>query len=1152
MRFNRLDLIKYGKFSGRVVQFPATKQDFHLIVGPNEAGKSTLRSAIVDLLFGIPSRSPLSFLHPLNEMRLGASISNTDDALDFHRAKALKKTLRSPLDEVLPDTALTPFLGAADRSFFDQMFGLDHTRLVSGGNSILNAENDVGQILFQSAAGVASLGKIRDALIAEADKLWAPRKSNDRAYYIAADQLEKATTALKEATVRTKVWVEANSKVETLQTALSSEREHHQQLQNQRSSLERIRRLAPFLITVRENEHKLAELGDVIELPIDAAAILITAERELAIADQLLELRKNEVRKITENLAKIEVDEAVLEIAADINKLDNLRLQYSAYDRDITNRKHEIAVLWQVVCHGCNQLGWTPDTENDCAQRLPTLIIRRELSRLIRDHGGMIKTLQSAEQAEQIKCSEIEMLSIQLVDLNTGVIKPALRAALANAKSFGATEVAIQKQQATLTKAKSALKGLFLELGQWSKPLPDLMALQPPGQEKIIRLIQEQQALSADRKAELLRLKNQTTEITKIELLIAQFKELHQPTTAEAVIEARTERDASWRAIKTGVLDLQQEEHKFEEKLAYADKVADKRLDDVEEATDLQNLNHRLERETQTLRMIEEQCSRLEENLQLFDAQWNQETIGLALDGLLLEDAGAWILKREKVLTAAAVIQETQDDLDSFCQSISESRHNLAMALQEAELPVGETDSLSVLSIQAEGYIQTIDSVRVRHETLAAQLLTAQVLATTLKQCTEEAKAAKSNWTEAWSTALAKTGLAPGSDCGAVESALELIDQIAEKLEKMRQIQSERIDTMNADLSAFTVEANRVAQIIAPELNSQCAEQITQALATRLTRARESYAESTRLKEDLLVATNQVLEAKESSQTATASLKPLMERAGVDNSVLLHDAIVRSDERRCLSTDIINARTTLLKGGDGLTRLQIEAEIDAANLGLLPAELVRINDELADTVNRQTTLAAENANAQRFLSEIGGSDAATQAEAQRQEALAQMSDVAERYIKVFTAGRLLRWSIDRYREEKQGPLLQRASTIFSTLTSGAYSKLIVDFEKDPMVLEGLRSDNKPVGISGMSDGTRDQLYLALRLAALEMHLEQATPLPFIADDLFINYDDIRSKAGFEALKALSEQTQVIFLSHHDHLIPTVQEVFGKHVNVVLL
>ena len=1152
MRFNRLDLIKYGKFSDRAVEFPAAQQDFHLIIGPNEAGKSTLRSAIVDLLFGIPTRSVHSFLHPLNELRLGAYISNASDTLEFHRTKALKQTLRSPLDAVLSESTLTPFLGTADRSFFDQMFGLDHTRLVSGGNSILSAENDVGQILFQSAAGVASLGKIRDALVAEADKLWAPRKANDRAYYIAADQLEKASTALKEATVRTKVWVEANSKVESLQAALNSERERHQQLQSERSSLERIRRLAPFLLALRDNENNLADLGEVIDLPIEAAATLATAEKELTITHQRQELRKGEVNKITEDLATIHVDEAVLEIADDISNLDNLRLQYRAYERDIASRKIEIATLWQDVCRACTQMGWTSDSESAISQRLPTTLIQRELSRLIRDRGGMIQILRAAEQAEKNKLSEIKVLATQRNDLQIGEVKPALRAALANAKSLGDTEATLQKLQATLTKTKSALEGLLRELGQWSMPLPELMALQPPSQEKVNRLLQERQALNAERKTELQRLNNQTAEVARIELQISQFKELHQPTTPEAVIEARRERDASWQAIKTGEINLQQEGKKFEASIVVADTVADRRLDDVEEATELQSLNHLLERAMQSLAMIEGQCSQLEGYLQLFDDRWTQEALSLGLVGMPLENIGTWILKREKALTTAAAYQDAQDDVDLLCRSIAESKLNLVKALQEAELLVIETDNLSVLCVQAELYIQAIDSAKVRHETLTAQLLAAQSIESTLKQATEHAKTEESRWTEAWSTMLAKAGLSPDSDSGAVESALELIGQIAEKLENMRKIQIQRIDTMNADLKEFSVDANRLTHSIAPELKEHSAEQIAHTLANRLTRARESLAENSRLKEALRVANSQVLEAKESSQTATASLKPLMERAGVNTTVLLNEAIVRSDEQRRLNAETANAKAALLSGGDGLTRMQIEAEIDAAKLSLLAAELTRINDELSDTVQRQTTLAADNANALRVLSEIGGSDAAIQAEAQRQEAIAQMSDVAERYVKVFTAGRLLRWSIDRYREEKQGPLLHRASTIFSTLTSGAFSKLIVDFEREPMVLEGLRSAGKPVGISGLSDGTRDQLYLALRLAALEMHLEQAMPLPFIADDLFINYDDVRSKAGFEALKALSEQTQVIFLSHHEHLIPVVQAVFGKQVNVVFL
>ena len=797
-------------------------------------------------------------------------------------------------------------------------------------------------------------------------------------------------------------------------------------------------------------------------------------------------------------------------------------------------------------------MGWASDSESAISQRLPTTLIQRELSRLIRDRGGMIQILRAAEQAEKNKLSEIKVLSTQRNDLQIGEVKPALRAALANAKSLGDTEATLQKLQATLTRTKSALEGLLRELGQWSMPLPELMALQPPSQEKVNRLLQERQALNAERKTELQRLNNQTAEVARIELQISQFKELHQPTTPEAVIDARRERDASWQAIKTGEINLQQEGQKFEASIVVADKVADRRLDDVEEATELQSLNHLLEREMQSLAMIEGQCSQLEGYLQLFDDRWIQEALSLGLVGMPLENIGTWILKREKALTTAAAYQDAQDDVDLLCRSIAESKLNLVKALQEAELLVIETDNLSVLCVQAELYIQAIDSAKVRHETLTAQLLAAQSIESTLKQATEQAKTEESRWTEAWSTMLAKAGLSPDSDSGAVESALELIGQIAEKLENMRKIQIQRIDTMNADLKEFSVDANRLTHSIAPELKEHSAEQIAHTLANRLTRARESLAESSRLKEALRVANSQVLEAKESSQTATASLKPLMERAGVNTTVLLNEAIVRSDEQRRLNAETANAKAALLSGGDGLTRMQIEAEIDAAKLILLAAELTRINDELSDTVQRQTTLAADNANALRVLSEIGGSDAAIQAEAQRQEAIAQMSDVAERYVKVFTAGRLLRWSIDRYREEKQGPLLHRASTIFSTLTSGAFSKLIVDFEREPMVLEGLRSAGKPVGISGLSDGTRDQLYLALRLAALEMHLDQAMPLPFIADDLFINYDDVRSKAGFEALKALSEQTQVIFLSHHEHLIPVVQAVFGKQVNVVFL
>ncbi len=56
----------------------------------------------------------------------------------------------------------------------------------------------------------------------------------------------------------------------------------------------------------------------------------------------------------------------------------------------------------------------------------------------------------------------------------------------------------------------------------------------------------------------------------------------------------------------------------------------------------------------------------------------------------------------------------------------------------------------------------------------------------------------------------------------------------------------------------------------------------------------------------------------------------------------------------------------------------------------------------------------------------------------------------------------------------------------------------------------------------------------------------------MADDLFINFDDERAKAGLRALRELSKRTQVVFLTHHDHLLPFVREVFADGVNIIEL
>lgn len=101
---------------------------------------------------------------------------------------------------------------------------------------------------------------------------------------------------------------------------------------------------------------------------------------------------------------------------------------------------------------------------------------------------------------------------------------------------------------------------------------------------------------------------------------------------------------------------------------------------------------------------------------------------------------------------------------------------------------------------------------------------------------------------------------------------------------------------------------------------------------------------------------------------------------------------------------------------------------------------------------------------------------------------------------------------------------KKASEIFNVLTGGAYKSLRLNEERHLSVWDGVRS----IPAERLSRGTVEQIYLAVRLAASDVLLEE--PMPVILDDVFAFYDDKRLEL---ALKWLSRQEkQVIIFTCH--------------------
>ena len=176
MRVDRLELAAYGPFTNVSIEF-AREIGLHVVFGPNEAGKSSALRAVSDLLFGVPTQTPDNFLHAYDALRIRAAISARDGrTLDFVRRKGRSGSdLLDASGRALARDVLVPFLGSAERDFFERSFGLDPRRLAAGAMDLLQSGGDVGRAVLQATSGLSGLSARLVAIEAAAGELFKER-----------------------------------------------------------------------------------------------------------------------------------------------------------------------------------------------------------------------------------------------------------------------------------------------------------------------------------------------------------------------------------------------------------------------------------------------------------------------------------------------------------------------------------------------------------------------------------------------------------------------------------------------------------------------------------------------------------------------------------------------------------------------------------------------------------------------------------------------------------------------------------------------------------------------------------------------------------------------------------------------------------------
>ena len=1158
MRLIRLALERYGAFTDRVVEFRPDAR-LHIVLGANEAGKSTALAAVTDLLFGFGKTTSYAFLHDMPQLRLGAEITAADGRrLGFRRRKGNSRTLIDAAEAPLPDDALAPFLGGISRTVFCRAFGLDAASLRAGGREMVDVEGEVGASLFAAGSGLRGLSELQTALDAEADGIFAPRQAKHRTFYQALERHEIARKAIRESGLRTGDWRALNDEITAAAGQLEALRDAQRALAVARGRLERLKRVRPILAEIDALEQRMSaddtladadpawieRLGAALErcraaeADADRATAALAragAEAEAVPVEPGLTLRADEILAAFSGTKEYEKGGTDLpRIEGDAHKvgleLERLRVRIGAAD---------VAAL-------------------EAGQ--PTDAARARIERLIREHRTLAASEDQLARDLAATTAERDRLAREVEAAGATHDPTPLREALKPLTRLHQRIAAHETLDATIQREAALLRNQGARLSPAVHDVAVLVRTPLPSSERVARFrsLLDGKTRERERAADHRDAAFRQAAATRDRL---REREAGGPVaTRERVDAVRASRDAAFAPLRDALAVGQtvglSEIALFERALLDADRLADARADDAARvaahAADLD----RLTVEETALAAAAEDLAGIDAEIAEGEAAWREAWQAAEIVPASPAEMTAWLAEVETMIEAEQRLADQRLGRDKVWAEIDAARAPIAaLSLRAGLEPAPDLDVGQALE-RLEARVATLAGRWEANLQTGGSLRSARAATERLELARAEAEARRTVWRTEWTTALLPLGLDAASRPGEAEGALEAWRTVPDRLVE-RAALDRRSAGIRRDMDAFRRGAAALIDALAPDLAGTPPTGAIRTLHARLVaaQAREARrAELERRREEAAAADRTAADLRDAA-FAALTRQAMEALPGVEAASMpeIEAVFGRLSARERLRAELLRLRGGLAGAADGLLETDLRGDLATLSPEAIEAELARLALEADELAERGQIIFADRDRAERRRAELEGGTGAEPALADRKAAEADLQSTARSWAVLRFAGLMLGQAVTRHRAGQQDPLVTRAGALFQALTGEAFSGLAQIYDDaDTPRLAGQRAGGGTVAIEGMSEGTRDQLYLALRLAYLEDYAGRAEPAPFIGDDLFSTFDETRTGYGLDALAKIGERVQPILFTHHRHVADLARERLGKAVDVVAL
>ncbi len=1145
MRLLELEIENFGVFAGERFQFG---EGFQLICGPNEAGKSTLLQLIREVFFGFPHRSPYLFAGRSGEMAAIARMGLSDGRqVRFRRRKGKKDAVVGNFIEAgeegdgVNETTLTALLGNANADLYANVFGFSLAELAVGEKSL--KQTDLTEALYGGGlGGLANFQRVREEIRTEHDGLFSPGASKREINRLLTEIKEKRR-AVTDATVKPRDYQKVRDEARRTAEEVDEVRGRRESVQQRQSHLKRLSDALPTWRRLQAAREELSQLQAPEGFPPGGDERFRNACRLRAKLTDDLQQARNDVSELADKLAAIELRPGLVAKEAEVKRLVRDVGRMRQYAEHVPQRRQEGESIKDNVLAQVKQLN--PQWDLSHLDQFQTGLAQRDAIEAMEQEDNEIRRGRDKLEARRPDLvDDAERIESELNKLAKVQSVPELEQLVERATAYQTERDTaddlnqeIRDAQADLDELKRQLEaplkmevndpaGLPIPLGATLTKFRDQFAESNESLKDNARRSEEAKRDVAEKSRDLAKLDAKTR--------IPDRDQLHTQ---------RGRRDAGWRLVRRKHVEQDPEvseseiadwlgetgqplADQYEREVERADELADERQEKAETVARREQLADQLTSLNERTTQFKQQRTKLEDDRRQLESEWQHVWDDCGLTPLSPAEMLEWLRIHEDYLEEMRQQTRRQSKLADVAERVTVFEASLAAA-------VGDDGASDEQLAEVRHRVERARKAQTRREQFEADLPQRKRQLEELDRQISELSDKRDDWQRRWRDRLQSLGF---PDDWSIGTATKILGGLADARQKHSEASSldQRVRDMQEDIELYRGQVAPLCEEIAPDLAEMPAADAIEQMAERVEIAKRAAHDQKAYLTQHEKADRRVASQQQQRNKCAAELEELLKAAGAADETEFERAATRAARHVELTEEIERLDRDVHR-----IAAEEDAEAFLQELGDAKGDEVDVQRQRVDEESREVETTYQDrvekaALARDQLEKLDRASEAAELAQQMESDRAQLAAAVDRWAPLVLAQTLMTQAIERFEREHQPEMLQEIGRLFSQMTGGRYTGVRRKLDEQGTLLLQLQDDTHKEPHE-LSTGTREQLYLAIRLAYVRHYCRDAEPLPLVMDDVLVNFDDERAKGTLDVLLELAQDTQILFMTCHQNM-----------------